>query len=323
MYGSLHIIEPGKAERVFELKGTASLGRTAENDITLNSEGVLPRHALLLVRSEGVVLVVLGGANGTFVNGVQALPQGQIRLKDGDLITIGRVSLRYDGPRVSAVGPQRTAGALDPGIATRLPARTRPQRPRQPYAPIRDGRNRPRADGKPIDPGRYLRYLPGLYHDDDLLDRFLRGCEDLLGPIERVIGDLEDYVNPRLAPEELLPWLAFWVGVSFDARWPVERRRPMIMEAATLYPWRGTKRGLRRAIQLATGYEPEIVEPQARAGGRQRRERWHLFQVVLRVPDPAAIDRALVESIVEAQKPAHTAYLLEIVKAEAGAPVAV
>jgi len=321
MYGSLHIIEPGRPDRTFELKGTASIGRTAENDIALDSEGISRRHALLLTRADGLILVDLGSTNGTFVNGVQALPQQQTRIKDGDLITIGRVTLRYDGPRVSASGSQRTAGAPDPRIVAKLPVRQpRPARRRPPMAASSDGRNRPRLDGKPIDPGRYLRYLPGLYHDDDLLDRFLRGCEDVLGPIERTVGDLENYVNPRLAPEELLPWLAFWVGLTLDARWPEERRRALIVEAATLYPWRGTKRGLKRAIQLVTGYEPEVVEPQAT--GRQRRDRSHLFQVVLRVPDPDAIDRAMVESIIEGQKPAHTAYLLEIVKAEVGEPVA-
>ena len=317
MSNILHISEPGQPERSVELKSTATIGRTVENDIALTSEGVSRRHALLLTRPDGVILIDLGSTNGTFVNGVQALPQQQVRLTDGDLITIGRAVLRYAQSR-PATGLARTAGAPDPAGVAKLPPR--PVRPRPPQRPPHQYGGPPRArsrDAQPIEPGRYLRYLPGIYHNDDLLDRFLRGCEDVLGPIERMIGDLEHYVDPRLAPEELLPWLAFWVGLTLDPRWPTERKRAMILEAAALYPWRGTRRGLRRAIQLVTGHEPEIIEPQLQSRGRKRAEYWHLFQVVLRVPDPAAVDRALVEATIEAQKPAHTAYLLEIVPVEA------
>jgi phage tail-like protein len=317
MAGTLHIIEPGKPERTFELKGTVSIGRTPENDIALETEGVSRRHALLLIRGGNVVLVDLGSTNGSFVNGVQALPQQQVVLKNGDLLTIGRTTLRYDAP---AVSPKRPAMVAPPTVVAKLPPRiVKPTPPRRAAQP-RDTRFQPRTNGKPITPGRYLRYLPSIYHDDDLLDRFLRGVEDVLGPIERTIGGLEHQVNPRLAPDELLPWLAFWVGLSLDARWPEDRRRAMILEAASLYPWRGTKRGLKRAIELATGYAPEIIEPQLQAGSKRRNERWHLFQVVLRVPDPTQIDRTMIEMVIEEQKPAHTSYLLEIVPGAAPVP---
>ena len=38
----------------------------------------------------------------------------------------------------------------------------------------------------------------------------------------------------------------------------------------------------------------------------------HTFTVLLEVPDLATIDRQLVEAIIQSEKPAHTAYTLEI-----------
>lgn len=312
MNGTLHIIEPGKADRVFELKGVTSIGRTPENDIVLEAEGASRRHAIVLVRGDKVVIVDLGSTNGTYVNGVQALPQRQTVLGNGDLITIGLTTLRYDA---QAAQP-RAVGVAPPAVAARLPQRqTLPARQRRAPPPPSDGRFAPRVNGTPIDPGRLLRYLPGIYHDDDLLDRFLRGIEDVLTPIERTVAGLDQYADPRLAPEDLLPWLAFWVGLSVDERWSEAQRRALIGEAASLYPWRGTKCGLRRAIELVAGHTPEIIEPKPSA----RSGRAHLFQVVLRVPEPALIDRQMIESVIEEQKPAHTAYLLEIVEAEQSA----
>jgi hypothetical protein len=38
----------------------------------------------------------------------------------------------------------------------------------------------------------------------------------------------------------------------------------------------------------------------------------HVFRVILRVAEPAAVDAERVRAIIEAEKPAHAAYVLEI-----------
>jgi hypothetical protein len=66
-------------------------------------------------------------------------------------------------------------------------------------------------------------------------------------------------------------------------------------------------------LQLYTGYTPEIVETGV---GRSRVSEDEVFRFIvrLRVPDPAAIDRSVVEAIIDAEKPAHCGYALEILK---------
>ena len=168
----------------------------------------------------------------------------------------------------------------------------------------------------------YLQYLPTVYHGDAFLGRFLLIFESILGPIERSIDTLADTLNPRLAPAELLPWLASWVGLEPDEHWPLERRRELVAQAATLYRWRGTRRGLREHLRLYTERPPLIVEnftgmrlgQDAMLGVNTAlgEPRPHTIVVTVLADRPEDLDEPLVRRIIEAEKPAHVGYTLEI-----------
>lgn len=158
----------------------------------------------------------------------------------------------------------------------------------------------------------YLECLPAIYSDDDFMGRFLLVFEEIMGPIERIADNRHHYFDTRLAPPDMLPWLAQWVGLVLDERWSEERRRQLIRAAVELYSWRGTKRGLREMIRLYTGCEAKIDEPGLKARGRSKKaaENAHRFRVTLDVPKDASVDRAMVERIIEMEKPAHTEFEL-------------
>lgn len=122
VFGRIHIVERGRPERVVELLGTATIGRTADNDIVLDSDGVSHCHAMLLTQPGGVVLLDLGSTFGTFVDTVQALPDEPVRLADGARINIGRAALRYAAPRPAASQIARATPAAQP--ATQRPLAT-------------------------------------------------------------------------------------------------------------------------------------------------------------------------------------------------------
>jgi phage tail-like protein len=155
--------------------------------------------------------------------------------------------------------------------------------------------------------------LPGIYRDNEFLGRFLLILEHVLSPIERTVDNIPDYFEPFLTPDEFVPWLGAWLGLVLDERWPEERRRALIAAAVDLYQWRGTRRGLREIIRLYTGIEPEIIEPTLREVGASRANQFR-FGVRLRVPQGADIDQALLESIIDLEKPAFAAYGVEIIR---------
>lgn len=167
----------------------------------------------------------------------------------------------------------------------------------------------------------YLQYLPAFYREDDFTGRFLHIFEDILEPLESIVDDLAFYFDADTTPESFLTWLASWVGLVLDEKWPELRRRELVKSIAELYRWRGTKRGLSEYLRIYTGVTPQIIEHTRTAGdeskptasgGRARREQPHCFSVILDVHDASAIDADTVKAIIEAEKPAHTIYILQI-----------
>lgn len=72
----------------FELTAvTSTIGRSANNDITINDPEVSRRHAHILQREQGYAIEDLGSTNGTFVNGQRCV--GVIGLHDGDEVDLG------------------------------------------------------------------------------------------------------------------------------------------------------------------------------------------------------------------------------------------
>ena len=97
--------------------------------------------------------------------------------------------------------------------------------------------------------GSYLKYLPAIYSESDFMGRFLMIFESVLGPLESMIDNMAYYWDPGISPEELLPWLASWLGLDIDSSWPVERRRELVRSADYLFRCRGTRRALREFLR--------------------------------------------------------------------------
>ena len=72
---------------------TVRIGRAPSNDVVLTHADVSKLHARLDVATG--LLTDAASANGTFVNGVRLAPEKPHALKEGDLMTFGRVSIHY------------------------------------------------------------------------------------------------------------------------------------------------------------------------------------------------------------------------------------
>lgn len=69
------------------------LGRSSKTDIQIDQESVSRSHARITRVGRSVLIEDLGSTNGTFVNDEQI--EGQYRLRNGDLIKIGRTIFKY------------------------------------------------------------------------------------------------------------------------------------------------------------------------------------------------------------------------------------
>ncbi len=184
-------------------------------------------------------------------------------------------------------------------------------------APAAENRNGAMAQSS------YLEFLPAFYRDNEFMGQFLMIFESILKPIENTVNNIPLYFDPRISPEELLPWLGSWLDLALDATLPLSRRRQLVASAAELYRWRGTKRGLIEYLRICTGVVPAVSEhiagmrltPETRLGVDTQlgsSGTGHHFTVVMKVTGSDGVSAGMVRAIIDSQKPAHTVYALQI-----------
>jgi phage tail-like protein len=194
----------------------------------------------------------------------------------------------------------------------------------------------------------YLALLPPVYQRDAEAARFL---QHFLALFEHVFTGVEDryqefsrQLDLDAAPRDILDWLAALVDLAFDPSWPLERRRALLAEVMSLYAIRGTPRGIERYIEIYTGIRPLVMEsflerpgrpaflgrpgalvgcglplvgcaPDATPDATLYAEHAHRFRVYVYLDDPCRepVLRAVIDRIVEVNKPAHTAHELCLV----------
>jgi phage tail-like protein len=117
--------------------------------------------------------------------------------------------------------------------------------------------------------------LPGVYREDpvaaDFLDRFVAAFDASIEDLDRVITRFPALIDPESTPAEALTWLGSFLDIALDPAWSEATRRAILSAAPELYRRRGTPWALARAIELAVGVAPAILElsgtsPYARTG---------------------------------------------------------
>lgn len=150
--------------------------------------------------------------------------------------------------------------------------------------------------------------------------------EGMHAPSEAVLDDLDGYFDPRRAPPRFAAYLASWLdldrivraagphGRSAAVAVPSGRLRELTAAAADLSRWRGTAYGLARFLEVATGVAGFEVDDHVRDPQGDVRP----FHVEVRVPEGAAGQRALIETIVASEKPAYVTSTLRLPEGEGG-----
>jgi phage tail-like protein len=160
--------------------------------------------------------------------------------------------------------------------------------------------------------------LPGLYHDDGVAVALCAGLDEVLASALVSLDNFASYLDLRTTPEDMIPWLASWVGLTIESGIAPERQRELLRAASETQGWAGTARGMELAVEALFGMPTEVIESGAaaysmRAGDALPGE--PLSAVVVRVTatDPSAVDLVRLEAVVDALKPAHAMHRIQVV----------
>ena len=181
-----------------------------------------------------------------------------------------------------------------------------------------------------------LNYLPGIFkaslHQKNPLNAILTIAENLFADLNECIDQMDTYFDPLATPatehRNFLAWLASWVELNLDEDWDEMEKRRIIKDAADLYRYRGTCKGLKYMIELFFDVEAEIEEwrwPGMVIGIRSTigidtlisgtSGSNHFFTVRCRCPLANQESKELEQKIrhlIDLEKPAHTVYWLDM-----------
>jgi len=159
------------------------------------------------------------------------------------------------------------------------------------------------------------------------LDAILDLMEKLHAHPEHVISNLDQYFNPNIAPPEFIALYAHWLNlgdvlqltagnIQSSSGWEasggkesdgIARMRELLLVAADICRWRGTRRGLKLFLETATGISGfHIDEDNTDAEGASRP-----FHIQIHAPEGAARFQQLILKIIEREKPAYVTFDLE------------
>ena len=132
----------------------------------------------------------------------------------------------------------------------------------------------------------YLRSgLPSIYHSPGQGGQggrfgidFVAALEQVLDPVVVVLDCLAAYLDPDLAPLQMVDAMAAWLGIDPDEQLPEERRRELVRRGTELARRSGTRAGLGLALH--------VVFPTSRCGSKTAAVwRWRPRSVIC--PRPA------------------------------------
>jgi phage tail-like protein len=174
------------------------------------------------------------------------------------------------------------------------------------------------------EPEFLAKYMPAVFRQDPFMQRLLRMFDEMLLPLLETVDSVDCYLDPLLTPQAFVDWLASWVGEELSPAWPDRSRRALVSEAAWIHRARGTKAGIKRAVELVSGCEALVID---NTTGLRLDEDGRLgLNTTLQASDPnririvlrgsaADIDLEAVNEVVRKLKPAHAVFSVELADA--------
>lgn len=121
------------------------------------------------------------------------------------------------------------------------------------------------ANGRRATPGArnpfpLERQIPAMLAEDPLICAFLRGLDEVSAPAIHVLDCFDAYLDPRLAPPDMVAYLGSWILADIDDVWSEEAIRDDVAKAHERAVWAGTVKALRDRLVPREMQSVEIIE---------------------------------------------------------------
>jgi phage tail-like protein len=157
----------------------------------------------------------------------------------------------------------------------------------------------------PRSPQWLLDQLPVGMLDSDFFVRFVSIFQEVATSLLEDADNIDNLVDLDVAPDAMVRWLGSWIGSgAIDPSLPHQLQRRIVRSAAHTLGWRGTKRGLKLFLELASGGPADVEDGGGvwRPGEVPADTAW----VTMRVQSTGWLPEADFVALVRDEVPAHT-----------------
>lgn len=162
--------------------------------------------------------------------------------------------------------------------------------------------------------------VPAMLASDPLVVSFLDALDEVIAPTIGVLDCFDAYLDPRLAPPDMVAYLGSWVLALIDDTWDESAARSDVVHGQEMARWSGTKRAIEERLRLR-GASAEIIDPGATLASTVATDRatWTDPEdptVIVRWNPGASggdVDPLVIQRAVSALAPAHVVIRVEAI----------
>jgi phage tail-like protein len=102
-----------------------------------------------------------------------------------------------------------------------------------------------------------INAVPPMLAEDPFVQRMMPAFDEVLAPIISTLDCFPSYLDPALAPLDMVTYMASWLFPNYEDQLSEEGLRHALATAVERSGWRGTARGIREALQT---FELESID---------------------------------------------------------------
>lgn len=159
--------------------------------------------------------------------------------------------------------------------------------------------------------------LPSMLREDPFAGSLCASFDDLLAPVLLTLDTFANYLDPTTTPDDMIPWLAQWLGLGVDLDVEQSRQRHELQIAGPLNALRGTRASIVTELENALGLPVDVTESGAARwslspGGPLPGEPHEMLSIIVHPAEGEQVDLDRLDALIRSVKPAHVRHRVAV-----------
>ena len=156
-----------------------------------------------------------------------------------------------------------------------------------------------------------------MLQEDPFAGSLCASFDELLAPVLLTLDTFANYLDPATTPEDMIPWLAQWLGLGVDLNVEQARQRHELQIAGVLNATRGTRASIATELENALGISVDVSESggarwSPSPGGPLPGEPQEMLSIIVHPAAGQEVDMDRLDALIRSVKPAHVRHRVAV-----------